>query len=171
MLGRSPARFFPRTNWIFSVGLGLVDSYGDRLGLRVLRNFLTLPFSIFIWLGRRRFIFVLICHRKVSDAMFVGETVIGKVGDDLKYDRKLCDFEKIIACAIGKNLNAITLLYKKLNKKKRSKDDLPKNLFKIAVWQGVKKVHFRFWSKKTSLLKLPTDNSPPTSCTSSSGSS
>ena len=110
MLGRSPARFSPRTNRIFSVGLGLVDSYGDRLGLRVLRNFLTLPFSIFIWLGRWRFIFVLICHRKVGDAMFVGETVIGKVGDDLKYDRKLCNFEKIIACAIGKNLNAITLL-------------------------------------------------------------
>ena len=155
MLGRSPARFSPRTNWIFSVGLGLVDSYRDRLGLRVLRNFLTLPFSIFIWLGRGRFIFVLICHRKVSDAMFVGETVIGKVGDDLKYDRKLCSFEKIIAFTLcnrqkpKRNNVVIEKIKQKEKKQRRFAQEFVQN-------RG---------------LARTTDNSPPTSCTSSSGSS
>lgn len=54
------------------------------LVLVVFPRFTAWPVAVLLWLGSRGLIFVFILHRKMSDAVCVGETIVSKMSNDLQ---------------------------------------------------------------------------------------
>lgn len=73
--------------------------------------------------------------------MFVGETVIGKVGDDLKYDRKLRNFEKIMVFTLcnRQKPKCNNVVIEKIKQKEKKQRRFAQEFVQNADQRGVKK--------------------------------